>query len=262
MHPILFAFGKFTIYTYGFFVSLAFTVAFFYLLYSIKKSKEKIIQEDNFYSLFTYMIILGIVGGRLLFILTDLKYFILSPLDVFKIWQGGLVYYGGFISVLIFICIYARRRKIILLELGDFFAPALALGHAIGRIGCFFAGCCYGKVSNLPWAIIFRDEHSLAVRGIPLHPTQLYESLANFLLFILLHFYSKKENKTCGISFAIYLIGYAISRFIIEFFRDDYRGANYLGFSISQIISVFLFITGVFTIWKKKLRMRNLKEKD
>ncbi|OEG69536.1 hypothetical protein ATZ36_09000 [Candidatus Endomicrobiellum trichonymphae] len=158
---------------------------------------------------------------------------------------------GGFIAVIIFAYVYAKRKKIHLLKLGDFFAPALALGHALGRIGCFFSGCCYGKESSLPWSVVFINEHSLAVRGKPLHPTQLYEAFANLLLFVFLHFYSKKEHKS-GVSFAVYITGYAVLRFIIEFFRGDYRGVQYFGFSVSQIISVFLFAAGVFIICRKK----------
>jgi phosphatidylglycerol:prolipoprotein diacylglycerol transferase len=251
MHPILCSFWNFTIHTYGFFVAVAFVAAIFYLSYSIKKSKEKIISQDDLYSLVMYIMIFGVVGARLFFVFTDLNEFILYPLNIFKIWQGGLVYYGGFIAVIIFTYVYAKRKKILLFKLGDFFVPALALGHALGRIGCFFAGCCYGKESSLPWTVVFINEHSLAVREKPLHPTQLYEAFANLLLFIFLHFYSKKERRY-GVSFAVYIIGYAVLRFIIEFFRGDYRGAQYFGFSVSQMISVFLFAAGVFIICRKK----------
>jgi phosphatidylglycerol:prolipoprotein diacylglycerol transferase len=251
MHPILFTFGNFTIYTYGFFVGTAFIAAIFYLSHSIKKSKEKIISQDDLYSLVMYIMIFSVAGARLFFVFTDLNEFILYPLSIFKIWQGGLVYYGGFIAAIIFVYVYAKRKKIFLLKLGDFFAPALALGHALGRIGCFFAGCCYGKESSLLWTVVFTNEHSLAVRGKPLHPTQLYEAFANFLLFVFLHFYSKKEHKA-GVSFAVYITSYAVLRFVIEFFRGDYRGVQYFGFSVSQIISVFLFVAGVFIICKKK----------
>ena len=188
--------------------------------------------------------IFGVAGARLFFVFTNLNEFILYPLSIFKIWQGGLVYYGGFIAAIIFAGAYAKRKKIHLLKLGDFFAPALALGHALGRIGCFFAGCCYGKESGLPWAVVFINKHSLTVRGKPLHPTQLYEAFANLLLFVFLHFYSKKEHKP-GVSFAVYITGYTVLRFIIEFFRVDYRGVQYFGFSVSQIISIFLFMIGV-----------------
>jgi phosphatidylglycerol:prolipoprotein diacylglycerol transferase len=251
MYPTLFTFWNFTIHTYGFFVALAFASAIFYLSHSIEKSKEKIISQNDLYSLIMYIVIFAIAGARIFFVFTDLNEFILYPLSIFKIWRGGLVYYGGFISVVIFLCAYAKRKKILLFKLGDFFVPALALGHALGRIGCFFAGCCYGKESSLPWAVVFINEHSLAARGKPLHPTQLYEAFANLLLFVFLHFYSKKERLS-GSSFAVYIIGYAALRFIIEFFRSDYRGAQYFGFSVSQIISVFLFAAGVLIICRKK----------
>ncbi|GMO64544.1 MAG: prolipoprotein diacylglyceryl transferase [Endomicrobiia bacterium] len=266
MHPILFNLGNFKIYTYGFFVALAFMTTIFYLSYSLKKSKEKLISHDELYSLFVYMVIFAIIGARSFFVFINFRDFVLYPLDIFKIRNGGLVYYGGFISAVTFMFIYAyaKRKKIILFNLGDFFAPALALGHAIGRIGCFFAGCCYGKASNLPFAVMFTDKYSLAVRGVNLHPTQLYESITNFLLFIFLHFYSKKNSKSKvpGVSLAIYLVSYAIARFIIEFFRDDCMGMYCFGFSISQIISIFLFIAGVLIIWKKKLYIKSSKERD
>jgi phosphatidylglycerol:prolipoprotein diacylglycerol transferase len=251
MHPILFTFRNFTIHTYGFFVATAFIAAIFYLSHSIKKSKEKIISQDVLYFLATYIMIFGVAGARLFFVFTDLNEFMLCPLSIFKIWQGGLVYYVGFIAVIIFAYAYAKRKKILLLKLGDFFAPALALGQGLGRIGCFFAGCCYGKESSLPWAIVFTNEHSLAVRGKSLHPSQLYEAFANLLLFVFLHFYSKKARKSGG-SFAAYITSYAVFRFIIEFFRGDYRGVQYFGFSVSQIISVFLFGAGAFIICRKK----------
>ncbi|MDR1511621.1 MAG: prolipoprotein diacylglyceryl transferase [Endomicrobium sp.] len=261
MHPILLDLGNFKIYTYGVFVALAFVTAVSYLSYSMKKLKERLVSPDELYSMLTYIIVFSLIGARLFFVLINLRDFVLYPLDIFKIWNGGLVYYGGFIGAVVFMLMYVKRKKIILYNLGDFFAPALALGHAIGRIGCFFSGCCYGKVSNLPWAVMFTDKHSLAVKGVRLHPTQLYESIANFILFIFLYFYSGKNSKIPGISLAIYLVIYAISRFVIEFFRDDYRGNHYLGFSISQIISVFLFIIGVLIIWKKKLYTKSLKRR-
>ncbi|MDR1784373.1 MAG: prolipoprotein diacylglyceryl transferase [Endomicrobium sp.] len=262
MHPILLSLGSFKIYTYGFFVALAFMTTIFYLSYSMKSSKKKLISYDELYSLFMYMVIFAIIGARSFFVFINLKDFFLNPLDIFKIWKGGLVYYGGFIGAVVFMLVYAKKKNIIIFKLGDFFAPALALGHAIGRIGCFFAGCCYGKASDLPWAVTFTNKYSLAVREVRLHPTQLYEFIVNFLLFMFLHFYSKKNSKTSGMSLVIYLISYTLARFIIEFFRDDYRGMKCFGFSISQIISVFLFIIGVLIIWKKKLYMKSLKMRD
>ncbi|MDR0956457.1 MAG: prolipoprotein diacylglyceryl transferase [Endomicrobium sp.] len=251
MYPVLFSLGIFKIFSYGLFIVFAFMISASYLLRSIKKSKSKIISGSELSSLVIYILIFGVVGSRILFVFMNLNEFFLHPLDIFKLWHGGLVYYGGFILVIIFIMIYAKTKKINIFRFADFFAPALALGHAIGRIGCFFAGCCYGKKSNLPWTVVFNNKDSLAVIGVHLHPTQLYESFGNFLLFIFLHFYSKKEHKI-GMLLAIYFIVYAILRFIVECFRGDYRGQCYFGLSISQIISVFLFIVGVFVLCKRK----------
>ncbi|MDR2676813.1 MAG: prolipoprotein diacylglyceryl transferase [Endomicrobium sp.] len=257
MYPILFDFGIFKIYSYGFFVAIAFIVSFLYLLYSIRKSKEKIISENDLSSLSIYIAIVSIIGARLFFVFIDnLNSIItLSPsMIIFKLWHGGLVYYGAFISATFFILIYIKIKKISLFKLSDLFAPALALGHAIGRIGCFFAGCCYGKkVDNIPSLLsTFINNISLKTNGALLHPTQLYEAFTNFLLFLFLHFYSKRKHKS-GVLFAFYLIYYAFVRFNIEFLRGDYRGVKYYNFSISQIISIFLFIVGILiTLCKRK----------
>jgi phosphatidylglycerol:prolipoprotein diacylglycerol transferase len=254
VYPILFNFGIFRIYSYGFFIAIAFIVSISYLSCSIKKLKEeRIISHNDLHSLSMYVIVVGIIGARFFFVLTNnLNNYVLLPLDILKIWQGGLVYYGGFVTATIFMIIYTRRKKISLFKLCDLFAPALALGHAVGRVGCFFAGCCYGKPSdNIPWSVIFTNSFSLAIKGIRLHPTQLYEAFANFLLFLLLDFYCRKKNRA-GVSFSLYLVGYALIRFNIEFLRGDYRGVMYCGLSISQIVSIFLFIVGTSIIICRK----------
>jgi phosphatidylglycerol:prolipoprotein diacylglycerol transferase len=252
MHPIIFSFGKLTIFSYGLFVALAFFTAITYLSNQIKKSKEKILSQDELYSLFIYIIVSGIIGARLLFVFSNPQDFVLDPMSVFKLWEGGLTYYGGFTSAAIFVLAYVRIKKISILKLVDFFAPALALGHAIGRIGCFFAGCCYGKETNVAWSVVFRDKNSLAVLGVHLHPTQLYESFGNFLIFFFLYLYSKKEHKE-GFLVSFYFISYAVLRFVVEFFRGDPgRGGQYFALSVSQILSLILFIIGVSIICKKK----------
>jgi phosphatidylglycerol:prolipoprotein diacylglycerol transferase len=257
MYPILFSFGNFKIFSYGFLIALTFIISILYLSHSLEKSKEKLFSQDELYSLVMYMVGFGIVGSRFLFIIINFKkLFITAPLDIFKVWQGGLVYYGGLIVVLVFLIIYSKRKKIQILKLGDFFAPALALGHAIGRMGCFFAGCCYGKETNLPWSVVFTDKNSSAVIGVHLHPTQIYEALGNFLLFMFLYFYSKKKRDVGTIS-ALYFMCYAILRFVVEFFRGDDRGIQYFGLSVSQAISILLFITGV-CIYARKNNIRKI----
>ncbi|MDR3195715.1 MAG: prolipoprotein diacylglyceryl transferase [Endomicrobium sp.] len=252
MHPILLKLGNFTIYSYGLFYGLSFLAAILYLVNRSKKSKEKALSHDEIYSLFLYAILLGVLGARIFYVLTNLGEFAAFPIDILKIWNGGLVYYGGFIFVAIFIILYAKKKKISLLKLGDFVAPSVALGHAIGRIGCFFAGCCYGRETNVPWSVIFKDRNSLAVLGVHLHPAQLYESFGNFLIFLVLYFYSKKKPKE-GQIVAVYFMSYAVLRFTVEFFRGDSdRGAQCFGLSVSQVMSVLLFIIGVFIVCKKK----------
>ncbi|MCL1972916.1 MAG: prolipoprotein diacylglyceryl transferase [Endomicrobia bacterium] len=254
MHPILFSFGNFTVYTYGLFVAVGFFTA---TLYVAKTVKSDIISQDNLYSLFLYTIVAAIVGARILYILTNLGEFAGAPLDIFKIWQGGLVYYGGFIVAVLYVIWYAKRKKIPLARLSDAIAPALGLGHFFGRLGCFFAGCCYGKECSLPWSVVFNNTDTLALRGVHLHPVQIYEALGNLMIFVILHFYNKKEH-IAGKTFALYLIIYAVLRFSLEFFRGDFRGATFAGLSIAQLVSIILLAAGSIIIlrankkWKKK----------
>ena len=122
----------------------------------------------------------------------------------------------------------------------DFLITALPLGHALGRIGCFLAGCCYGKPTTLPWGVVFTNPDTLVpvqLQGVPLHPTQLYETACNLLLFFYLHKAYQKKH-TAGSILIRYIIGYSAIRFIIEFFRGDYRGAFILGLSPSQALAV------------------------
>jgi phosphatidylglycerol:prolipoprotein diacylglycerol transferase len=251
MYPIIFKYGKFTIYSYGVCVACAFTISLLYLTYSLNKSKKKIFNENSLYSLCIHIMIISIIGSRLLYVIMNLRYFIINPLSIFKLWHGGLIYYGGFISSFVLFIIYSYKHKISMLQLCDFFAPGLALGHSIGRLGCLFSGCCYGKPSNVPWAIIFNNKYSMAILGKYLHPTQLYEAVMNFFIFIILCLYSKKKHKI-GIVFGLYMFLYGIGRFITEFFRGDSIVSIMNYFSMAQIISIFISIFGVYVLCKKQ----------
>lgn len=227
MHPVLFTIGNFTIYSYGLLVAIGFFAG---MQYMVKHSSEVPVKKQQLYDFLFYLILFGILGARFLYVLTNLGFFIKHPLDIVKLWQGGLVFYGGFLSVLIFSFFYCRIKKIDIKKLADIAAPALALGHAFGRIGCFLSGCCYGKECEFFVAINHR------------HPTQLYESLGNLAIFFLLNSINKKEHKK-GAVFIIYLCMYSVLRFFVELFRGDDRGAFIAGFSIAQVISLVIFIT-------------------
>jgi phosphatidylglycerol:prolipoprotein diacylglycerol transferase len=159
-------------------------------------------------------------------------------LEVFKIWNGGLVFYGGFLGALLVVIIYLKVYRLPLGKTVDIAAVSLPLGHSLGRIGCFFAGCCYGKTCHMPWAVTFRHTESLAPLNTPLHPTQLYLSFANLMVFLIIFSYRSKKHFD-GQLFLIYVIFYGINRSIIETFRGDFRGGTFLElFSISQVIGI------------------------
>jgi phosphatidylglycerol:prolipoprotein diacylglycerol transferase len=250
MYPIIFKYGQFTIYSYGLCIACAFTISLSYLVYSLKNATQRIFSEDYLCALCAYIMIISIIGSRLLYVIMNLRYFVINPINICKLWHGGLIYYGGFISSFIFFIIYSYKHSISILRLGDFFVPGLAIGHSIGRLGCLFSGCCYGKPSNVPWSIRFNNKNSLAVTGEYLHPTQIYEIVMNLIIFLVLYFCSKREYEN-GIIFGIYLLLYGIGRFIIEFFRGDII-LYYINLSVSQIISIFIVVCGLFILCKRQ----------
>jgi phosphatidylglycerol:prolipoprotein diacylglycerol transferase len=185
-------------------------------------------------------LIAAIVGSRLFYVATTFETFAEKPLDIFKIWQGGLVFYGGFIAAALTAVLYLKKRKLPFLATADAVAPALAFGQFLGRLGCFFAGCCYGKICDLPWAVTFRNPESLAPINIPLHPTQLYSAFNNLAIFAILSFWSGRK-KFNGQIFFLYIFLYGVTRSFLELFRDDFRGVVFNGvLSPSQAIGLAL----------------------
>ena len=234
MYPELFSIGNFTIYTYGVLVALGFFVG---MQYIVKYSKN-IITKQQVYDFLFYVILVGIIGARILYVLLDMPYYLSHPLEIIQVWKGGLVYYGGFVAVLIFSFFYCKYKHFNIVKLVDVFAPALALGHFFGRVGCFFSGCCYGKNTDCFLAIAHK------------HPTQLYESLGNLIIFVILHKLLQQEHRD-GYVFVIYMVLYSILRFGVEFFRGDDRGIFILGLSPAQNISIIIFMIAMTLIFNK-----------
>jgi phosphatidylglycerol:prolipoprotein diacylglycerol transferase len=253
VYPIICNFAGITIYSYGLLVAIGLFSAFLYISQTLKKTKYALISQENFHTLFFFTVIFGAIGARLLYVITDFTYYFSYPLEVFQIWKGGIVYYGGFALGFLFIAAYVCIKKISFLKICDLFAPALALGHFFGRLGCFFAGCCYGKETKVPWSVVFTNANALAVKGSHIHPTQLYESFANFLLFLFLWLYPKKKKCHDGFVLVVYLFSYAAIRFTVETFRGDFRGIKIASFSISQAASVVLFIAAIFVMRKVRV---------
>ena len=242
MHPFINIFG-FSIPAYGVMTALAYGAA---LYYCYKQQKYLGYEKDKIFDLIFWIIIGALLGGKLFYIWFNFDSFVQSNF-IEKI-RYGFVFYGGFLGGLTAGIIWVKKHKKPLLPALDFFAVPLALGHAIGRIGCFLAGCCYGKIAHNLLGVKYTDPHSLVphhLHNVSLYPVQLMESFAVLLLCIVLFHFYKKPHKN-GVIFAGYLLGYGIIRFTLEYFRFDDRGTGLLGFSPSQIIAIILIISSIF----------------
>jgi phosphatidylglycerol:prolipoprotein diacylglycerol transferase len=255
MYPELFSIGPVTIHTYGFFVALGLVAG---VLVTIKIGKSQGISAQQVMDMGFIMILSGIIGSRLGYIIIDFSYYSTHPLDIFKLWQGGLVFSGGLIAVVLVILWYARRHDFSLWQIGDLWSPAAAIGQSIGRIGCFMAGCCYGRPTDVPWSVVFTDSRSLAQLNIPLHPTQLYSSLSGLIIFIILMLLNAKK-KFKGQVFLWFLILHSTGRLLIERFRGDHRGFILESrWSVTQLMTILILIGSVVTLYIVKSR----KEKE
>ncbi len=221
MHPIIFQLGPLTLYSYGAMLALGAGLG---LITLSRLARANGLDPDRVSSLALWVLLAAIAGSRLVFVLLEPASFLARPWRVFFFWEGGLVFYGGLAGGLLTGVLLARRWGIPFLKLLDCFAPSLALGQAIGRIGCFLAGCCYG----LPWdggwcAVTFTDPHTLAPPGLPLHPTQLYSSAALFVIFGL-SLLVWRRRRFAGQVFFAYGFLHGVARVVIEQFRGDWRG--------------------------------------
>lgn len=257
MWPILIEVGPLTIHTYGFMIALGFLAG---LYFATRESKRLQMPHDRVIDVGFAAIIAGIIGSRAVYVLTNLAYFRTNPLDMIKIWEGGLVFYGGIVSAIPVAFWVARRKGLPLWQTADVWAPSLALAHSLGRIGCFSAGCCYGTAApDLPWAVIFTHPETLAIRGVPLHPTQLYESALEFLNFLVLYYGFRKRTSFHGQLFWLYVLNYSMIRTVTEQFRgDEVRGFLLPGISISTAISAVMFIAALAFLFvlRKKQRIQ------
>ena len=247
MHPVLFewrlpfgSLGPFTIYTYGVLLAAAYLGG---LQLAMRRARQRGLEQTRVLDLGIYIIISALVGAKLLLVVIDFRSFANDPRALLDLLRSGGVFYGGLIVAVTVALLYIRRVGLPLWTTCDVFAPGIAFGHVVGRLGCFFAGCCYGKPTSVPWAITFTNPAAAANVGtplnIPLHPTQLYEAGAEALILILLLATEGRGRRFAGRTFWLYMLLYAMSRYIIEIFRGDPRG-TVLIFSTSQFVSVIL----------------------
>jgi len=242
MHPILIELGPLSIKTYGFFIAVAFLAG---VGLALRESRRLGYDPQLILDLAFYMIIAAIVGSRLFYIVGHLSYYRQNPLDMLKVWQGGLTFYGGFILAVAVCAWMMRRHHLGIWPVFDIFAPSLALGNVFGRIGCFFAGCCYGTPCSLPWAVTFRDPQSLAPLHTPLHPTQLYAAGAALLIFLVL-FGLRTKKIFDGQLTIIWVFLYSASRLATELFRGDVRGDLLFNtYPASQVLAALLTVAAL-----------------
>jgi phosphatidylglycerol---prolipoprotein diacylglyceryl transferase len=241
MYPRLFELGPITVYTYGVLLAAAYLLG---LKFAMVRAKRRGLDEARVLDLGIYIIISALVGAKLLLLVTDFHTFTSDPKELLTLARSGGVFYGGLILAVTVALWYIRKIRLPLWTTCDVFAPGIALGHVVGRFGCLFAGCCFGKPTTKPWGITFTDPFAAAnvgtPLGVPLHPTQLYEAGAELIILIVLLWSERKGRPFAGRTFWLYMLLYAVSRFIIEFFRGDDRG-NVGVLSTSQFISVLLF---------------------
>ena len=256
MRPILIQIGTIPIYSYGALVAIAFLVG----LWAVTRRAKNLhlASVNQVIDLALWVLIGGIAGARLLFVLLELPTYIDNPLAVFALNQGGLSFYGSVIGGFIGGVIYAKRQSLPVWQLADIIAPWVAMGYYIVRIGCLLNGCCYGTQTTVSWALrcAAKDDHLR-------HPTQLYALIASLIIFFVL-LYLEKRKPFNGFLFWTYIGTYSISRFIIEFYRDSQILAwGWLRTTQAACILLVLF-SGclIFLGYQRKGRAKNLAGED
>jgi phosphatidylglycerol:prolipoprotein diacylglycerol transferase len=241
MFPVLATVAGVEIQSYGFFIALGYLVA----LWIVNRLAARDGLPPRAFSDLCFLALLGgLLGARILFVLTNLSYFGAHPEEIPRFWGGGLVFYGGFLFVFPLALAYLRWKKLPLLRSLDVIAPALAFGHSLGRIGCLGAGCCHGSYCPYPWGVrIDTDLVDPALRGLPLHPTQAYESFGLLVIGAGL-LALRKRKPPAGTVAGVYVMAYAVLRIIVECFRGDSIRGEIGGVSTSQALAAGLLLAG------------------
>jgi phosphatidylglycerol---prolipoprotein diacylglyceryl transferase len=236
--------GPLTLHTYGFLLAIAFMAG---LWIANRQARKAGLDPARITDMAVYVLIGGLLGAKLMLVVVEWPFYVRNPRELLSILQSGGVFYGGLLGALPVAWWYSRRHKLDGWRTADVLAPGVAIGQAIGRLGCFAAGCCYGRATTVPWAVTFRDPYATRAVGtpldLPLHPTQIYESLSVLLLFLGLLWLAGRKRFHGQIAL-LYLFGYAVIRFVIEFYRGDAARGTVLGgrVSTSQFIAILVVV--------------------
>lgn len=256
MHPVLFRFGGFTIHWYGVMMAAGFLAG----LAMVGALAGRAGRPFSFASDLLFWVMLGgILGARAAHVLARWQTYLAEPITILRIDQGGLVYYGGFIGAAAALCVFARIQRIRPWDLTDLVIPALPLGHALGRIGCFLNGCCHGKPCDSALAVQYPAESPAWITqvyagritrfepfSLPVYPTQFYAAAVNLVIcLVLVRAYVHRTRR--GAVTALYLVLYPVTRFLVEFLRGDVR-SHWGYWSSAQVVSLGLFAVGL-ALW-------------
>jgi len=270
VHPIFIRLGPLDIHTYGVLVAIGFIVG---LAVAGRRARSEGIPAEQISDLGMWLIIAGMVGGKLFHIIFFWDDFIAGwHADGVRSLREGFVFYGGFILATVVAVVYARRKRLPLAKLLDIFSPSVALGHAFGRMGCFFNGCCYGKVCSdgFPLGVRFPAifdatgrpigsapfldhlQHKLvkisASTSLPVHPTEIYEALGNLAIFAGLSLFYR-HKRFDGQVFWLYVLSYGVLRLVVEFFRGDYYTFYFGALTIGQIVAITMIAVASLALW-------------
>lgn len=263
MHPILFHIGHFAVHSYGVLILLGVLLATRYAMrlceYRMKvapKHSPRRISPDDIFDVAFYGVIFSIIGARLVFVLLDWGDYASHPLDIFKLWLGGLSIHGALLFAIFSLIWVCRRRRISFYTAADIGATAWPLGYAIGRIGCLLNGCCYGAPTSFPWGVRFPDEDHPGQLTPPSHPLQLYATILNLGFFWWLTRWQKRPHRD-GELFWAYIVMYGAYRFAVEFLRagatSTYRIPS-LHITDTHIVSAIMMIVGLVAIIRLRRR--------
>lgn len=249
MDPVAFSIFGLDIMWYGILVTGSIVIASLLSFYQFEESQANI-SKDEFWDLVLVVVVSGILGARLYYVIFyDLGYYLSNPLQILNFRQGGLAIYGGIIGGILAGFLYSRKKKANFWYIFDIISPSLALAQSIARWGNYINQEAYGGPTDLPWAI--------EVDGVMVHPTFLYESIGNFFLFLFLFFYLRKRKKFHGQIAASYMIGYGLLRFFVEGFRVD---SLYFGpFRVSQLVSILGIVLGILIYYYRGHKKGKLK---
>jgi phosphatidylglycerol:prolipoprotein diacylglycerol transferase len=242
MYPILFEIGDWPVYSYGVLLAAAYLIG---LQLAVVRARRAGVDPAKVMDLGIYLIIAALVGAKLMLIAVDFNYFRQQPRELLSLVRAGGVFYGGLIGAVLVGIWLVRKYKLPVWSTADLMAPGIALGHVVGRFGCLLAGCCYGRPTDAAWGITFTNPVANANVGtplnIPLHPTQLYDAGAELIILTILLATERKGRPYAGRTFWLYMGLYAVSRFIVEFYRGDLQRGDVFGvLSTSQFVSLLL----------------------